>query len=379
MLTKKYLDDDVVTAARKRIISIFDSGVNVALSFSGGKDSIVLADIVYKLLIRGKIKADQLIVEFIDEEGMFDDVIEIVKKWRIKFMQEGVPFDWYCLPVKHFNCLNTLSEEETFICWEPNEKENWIREKPDFAISDHPLLIPRKDNYQAFLSRLRNFDGKISMTGVRCSESVQRLRLMAKQKSFISNNMCKPIYDMTDKDIWLYIYKNDLEIPDAYENMYRTGASKRDMRISQFFSIDTAKRLVNLSEMYPDLMERVIKREPNAYLCAMYWDTEMFGRSTKKRRELESDEQKTDYKAKMFELLRNPGLLETNAQRKILEHFRKPIVSDGESISNGIYRKMYECIYAGDPKSRTQRAIMESLRHELKMTYQEQKRGAKNG
>lgn len=379
MLVKKYLDDNVVSAAKKRIISIFDSGVNVALSFSGGKDSIVLADIIYKLIISGKIKPEQLIVEFIDEEGMFDDVIDIVKKWRIKFMQEGVPFYWYCLPVKHFNCLNTLSEEETFVCWEPNEKENWIRQKPEFAISDHPLLIPRKDNYQMFLDRLRKFDGRIGMTGVRCVESVQRLRLMAKQKSFIANNMCKPIYDMSDKDIWLYIYKNNLEIPKTYENMYRTGASKRDMRISQFFSIDTAKRLVNLSEMYPDLMERVIKREPNAYLCAMYWDTEMFGRSTQKRKELEGNSSETDYKAKMFKLLRNPSLLETDAQRKILEHFRKPIVYDGESISNKMYKKMYECIYTGDPKSRTQRAIMESLRHELKMTQQELKRGAKNG
>lgn len=378
MLVKKYLDDNVVTAAQKRIISIFDSGVNVALNFSGGKDSIVLADIIYKLLVRGKIKTEQLIVEFIDEEGMFDDVIDIVKKWRVKFMQIGVPFYWYCLPVKHFNCLNTLSEEETFICWEPNEKENWIRQKPDFAISDHPLLIPRKDNYQAFLDRLRNNDGKVGMTGVRCAESVQRLRLMAKQKSFIANNMCKPIYDMSDKDIWLYIYKNNLEIPKTYENMYRTGASKRDMRISQFFSIDTAKRLVNLSEMYPDLMERVTKREPNAYLCAMYWDTEMFGRSTRKRRELALEETEIDYKAKIFALLRDPSILETNAQRKILERFRRPIVSDGESISNGIYRKMYDCIYAGDPKTRTQRAIMESLRHELKMTYQEKKRSSEN-
>lgn len=379
MLVKKYLDDDVVTAARKRVTSIFDSGANVALDFSGGKDSIVLADVVYKLLVRGRIKADQLIVEFIDEEGMFDDVIELTKKWRVKFMQEGVPFHWYCLPVKHFNCLNTLSEEETFICWEPNEEKNWIRKKPEFAINDHPLLIPRKDNYQMFLYRLRNADGKIAMTGVRCAESVQRLRSMAKKKNFIADNKCNPIYDMSDKDVWLYIYKNNLEIPQTYENIYRTGGTRRDMRISQFFSIDTAKRLVNLSEMYPDLMDRVIRREPNAYLCAMYWDTEMFGRSTQKRKKLEGDS-KTDYKTKIYELLKNPNLLETDHQKDILERFRKPIVLDGESLSNKLYKKMYECIYTGDPKCRTQRAIMENLYHELKMTYQEQKRSAsKNG
>ena len=373
MLIKRYLDDDVVTAARKRIKSMFGSGIQIVLCFSGGKDSIVLADITYKLLMRGEISASQLSVEFIDEEGMFEDVIDIVKKWRIKFMEAGVPFTWYCLPVKHFNCLNTLSEEETFICWEPNEEANWIREKPAFAVSDHPLLIPRVDNYQAFLARLRNFDHKVQMTGVRCSESVQRLRAFSKQADFISNNMCKPIYDMTDSDVWLYIYKNDLEIPEAYENMFRTGATKRDLRISQFFSIDTAKHLVNMSEMYPGLMERIMKREPNAYLCAMYWDTEMFGRSSAKRKELEG-ESKIDYREKLYALIKNPALLETDAQRDILKRFKRIIVSDGESLSMKIYKKMYECIYAGDPKSRTQRAIMESALNELRMSVQQQKR-----
>lgn len=374
MLVKRYLEDDVVTAAKKRIISLFDSGVDVVMDFSGGKDSIVLADIVYKLLLQGKIRKEQLLVEFIDEEGMFDDVIEGVKKWRLKFMAEGVPFDWYCLPVKHFNCLNSLSEEESFVCWEPNAKDTWIREMPSFAIKDHPLLVPRVDNYQSFLAKLRRSTGKIALLGVRCSESVQRLRLLAKQKSFIANNMCKPIYDMTDKDIWLYILKNDLEIPQTYENMYRIGATKREMRISQFFSIDTAGRLVGLSEMYPDLMERVIKREPNAYLCAMYWDSEMFGRSTRKRRELEKDNERIDYRKKIYEFLRNPTLLETQSQRDILNGFRTFIISDGEAISDQIYKRIYQCIFAGDPKARTQRGIKESLKHELKMPVQEKRR-----
>ena len=310
-------------------------------------------------------------MEFIDEEGMFDDVIEIVKLWRRRFMEVGVKFNWYCLPVKHFNCLNSLSEDETFVCWDPYKKDCWIREMPSFAITDHPLLIPRVDNYQAFLNRLRNHDKKISMMGVRCSESVQRLRCMAKQKSFISDNKCKPIYDMLDKDIWLYIYKNNLEIPDAYENMYRTGCNRRELRISQFFSIDTAKHLVNMSEMYNDLMERVIKREPNAYLCAMYWDTEMFGRTTKKRKELEKLED-VDYKKKMFELIKNPDILENDSQKKILNTFKKHIVQQGEDISNNLYKRMYECIYAGDPKARTQRAIIERLKSFVRGTVQKE-------
>lgn len=43
-------DIDVVTAARQRIKNVFSNGVPVYLSFSGGKDSIVLADLTYKLI-----------------------------------------------------------------------------------------------------------------------------------------------------------------------------------------------------------------------------------------------------------------------------------------------------------------------------------------
>ena len=356
MLSKKYFDDDVVTAAKKRIISLFDTGLNIVLSFSGGKDSIVLGDIVYNLLLQGKIKKEQLEVWFIDEEGMYDDVIELVKVWRRKFIEAGVVFKWFCLPVKHFNCLNTLEDEETFVCWDPLKKDCWIRPMPEFAIKDHPLLIPRKDNYQSWTTRVFHHTGQITIMGVRVSESVQRLRCAAVQRTIITDeNKCKPIYDMTDKDVWLYIYKHNLDIPVAYENMYRTGTEINRLRISQFFSIDTAKSLVRMSEMYPDLMEKVTKREPNAYLCAMYWDTEMFGRNTKTRKKLESE--KKDYKKLTYELLSNIDSLETENKRYIARIYKRLLVTRSGLITEKTFKDIYESIIKGDPKQRSVRAV----------------------
>ena len=49
-------DIDVVTAARKRIKNIFSNGVPVYMSFSGGKDSLCLADLTLKLIQRGEIE-----------------------------------------------------------------------------------------------------------------------------------------------------------------------------------------------------------------------------------------------------------------------------------------------------------------------------------
>ena len=60
-------DIDVVTAARQRIKNVFSNGVPVYLSFSGGKDSIVLADLTYKLIQAGEINPSQLTVLIVDE------------------------------------------------------------------------------------------------------------------------------------------------------------------------------------------------------------------------------------------------------------------------------------------------------------------------
>lgn len=362
MLVKKELGIDVLTAAKQRIIEIFKYPNRIELSFSGGKDSIVLSDILYNLCVQGKIDKSKLSVSFFDEEAMYDDVVDIVKLWRSKWMDIGVKFTWYCIPIKHFNCLNTMNDEETFICWDERKKDVWCRQKPKFAVSDNEYLIPTKDNYQTWDARRRSCLNIISIQGVRASESIQRLKNIANIKNAVANSSGSmfPIYDMTDKDVWLYIKKYGCEIPKAYENLYRVGTAKNKLRISQFFSIDTARSLVSLSEMYPDLMERVTKREPNAYLCAMYWDTEMFGKSTSNRRKLEENQEQKDYKSLCFEKIRNIDKEESESKRKVINKV-KHIICKAPNMNDKLYKEAYELIVTGDPKSRKYRAFVSTI------------------
>lgn len=357
MLKKLYLEENTVEAAKKRTIEIFKNNPRIVMYFSGGKDSIVLASIVYNLCVSGKVDKKKLIVQFIDEEAMFDEVIDITKLWRNKFMDIDVPFEWYCIPVKHYNCLNSLSEDETFVCWDPTKQDVWVREMPKFAIKDHHLLIPIQDNYQAFTERHRRAYDYVGLVGVRTSESVQRLKCIAKINYDNKQYMQYPIYDMNNQDVWLYILRNDLELPAVYENMYRVGVAINKLRISQFFSIDTARILVILGEMYPDLMTRVTRREPNAYLCMMYWDTEMFGKNTRKRKQIESDEPEKDYKALVIDLIRNPSKLENKSQIDACKTIKNIYIKTGEDIDQKIAKMMYEAIVVGDPKNRKIRAI----------------------
>ena len=361
MVVKKEGSKTVVEAAKKRIINAFSNGKKVYVSFSGGKDSLCLLDMILKLTAERKIDINQINVEFIDEEAIFECIEKSVLTWRKKVLLAGGKFNWFCLEVKHFSCFNYLEEDETFICWDSTLKNVWVRKPPKFAIMDHLCLKRRIDTYQDFLIK-HNSDG-ISLTGVRMAESLQRSKYMV--NSFTSKtglargNMVWPMYDWKDTDVWRYLYEQNIDIPNIYLYLYQTGSRLNALRVSQFFSVDTAKSLVKMNEYYPDLMDSIIKREPNAYLAALYWDSEMFRHSSKTRRKLEDPR---DYKAEVYKLLKNPrknfqtkGSLE-NAQRMI-----QVLVKYGPIIETRIYKVIYDCLVGGDPKRRTMRAIITTI------------------
>ncbi len=132
--------------------------------------------------------------------------------------------------------------------------------------------------------------------------------------------------------------------------------------MSQFFSIDTAKSLVKMNEYYPDLMERVVRREPNAYLAALYWDSEMFGRSTKARRESEKGAAGKDYKAALLELFSDmDGNFPTKHKKKVAEKYRNLFVKVSAIADNKVFKSIYEGLMAGDPKFRTYRALFQRI------------------
>lgn len=355
---------DVVTAAKKRIINIFNNGVPVYLSFSGGKDSLCLAHVILSLIQEGKIDASQLTVQFIDEEAIFPCMEETTLEWRKKFLLVGAKFEWFCVEVKHFNCFNQLSNDETFICWDRYKKDVWIRKPPSFAIRNHPLLRPRLDAYQDFLPRICK-DG-LTVVGIRTAESVQRLQNIASMtkagRTCTNKRQLFPIYDWTDKDVWLYLKREKIKIPEIYLYLWQSGANKRQLRVSQFFSIDTARSLVQMNEYYPDLMEKIVRREPNAYLAALYWDSEMFGRRSKKRKELEGEEKQRDYKAELLLLFSDmDGNFPTKHKKTVAKHYRNLFMGVSTIATAEDYRMMYESLIGGDPKLRNFRALYQHI------------------
>ena len=363
---QKTLNISVVDAAERRVLEAFNNNKLITLSFSGGKDSICMADIVVKTMQKYGIPFSRLIVIFFDEEAIYPDVEEIVKDWRSRFLSYGAKFYWFCLPIKHFNCCNKLANDESFICWEPGKESVWVRPMPKFAIRNH------KDfrlgmSYQHFAEKI--FKKLPQMVGLRMAESIQRraaISLKTEKSTFIY-----PLYDWKDSDIWLYIKLYGLQIPKTYIYLYKVGVDLNKLRISQFFSIDTIKTLPKVMEFYPDLYQRVILREPNADLVMLYWDTDMF-RSTKQDNRFELEEGK-DYKKllkeEMLKAGRNPDMYPGYKDAK------KIYARVDERTSQKVCQRLYQMLVAGDPKKRIYRVLLSDIVEENKKI--EEKRGNK--
>lgn len=276
----------------------------------------------------------------------------------------GAKFEWYCCEVRHYNCFNELSNDESFICWDSTKQDVWVRRPPSFAIRNHSLLKPRIDTYQDFLPR--TCMGGITITGIRTAESVQRLQNIATMtragKNMTNKQQIFPIYDWKDKDVWLYLLREQVDIPEIYLFLWQSGTGRGQLRVSQFFSVDTAKSLVKMNEYYPDLMERIIRREPNAYLAALYWDSEMFGRSSKKRKEMEKGAVQKDYKAELLKMFGNMDLYFTTPHKRyVAERYRNFCIAVSSIADQKDYKMIYEGLISGDPKLRSYRALYQRI------------------
>lgn len=355
---------NVVQAAEKRIVTAFNRGQYIFLSLSGGKDSICMADLVFKTMQKYGIPFDRLCVVFFDEEAVFPDVERCAKYWRNKYISAGAKFLWFCLPIRHYNCCNKLADEENWYCWEEGKQDEWCRDMPKFAIREHSLFKLGM-SYQEFCKK--TLSKSMNMYGVRAAESIQRSMYIKKLKAQ-TEKVIYPIYDWTDNDVWLYIKNNRLDFPEAYIYMYQVGTPINKLRISQFFAMDTIKSLPRVLEFYPGLFERILKREPNAELVLLYADTEMF-RSSKEGSKFKTD-QGVIYRNKFFaefaKAKKHPDeYLGFDVVRQLLPKFT-------DETADKIWKKLYMVLITGDAKKRTSRLIKHDLKVDRTRIYNEQ-------
>ena len=269
-------EKNVYDASLERIEYIFNNFERIYLSFSGGKDSGVMLNLVLKYMRDNGI-TKKIGLMTLDNEANYTYSLDFMHSIVRKNL-DLLDVYWCCLPVT-LPC--TVSSYATdWQCWGVKDEEKWIRPMPKdeyiVNIENHPFDFFREDmNYDEFWDGFgewyANGESCCCMIGIRTDESLNRFRsIMNKRKGMLdghcwtkknSKNVynCYPIYDWRTEDIWTANAKFDWEYNELYDIFWKAGLTVAQMRVASPF-MSESKSSLNLY--------RVIDGGVWARLCA---------------------------------------------------------------------------------------------------------------
>lgn len=282
-MPKIRLDKDVYSASVERVKYTFDNFKKVYLSFSAGKDSTVMFHIVAEEARKRNVKFGLLIV---DLEGQYKLTIEHIYA-MIEEYKDVIDLYWVCLPLHLRNAVSVY--EPFWLCWDSEQKENWIRPLPKESISDinyFPFFRVGME-FEEFVPEFGEWYSKGELTaclvGIRADESLNRYRTIASDKkekfngkqftTKVTDNVFNvyPIYDWTTQDIWIYHAKNsDKRYNYLYELMHKAGLSISQQRICQPYGDDQRRGLWLFHLIEPETWAKVVSRVNGANSGALY-------------------------------------------------------------------------------------------------------------
>jgi predicted phosphoadenosine phosphosulfate sulfurtransferase len=233
------------------------------------------------------IKRNQKIgVLFIDLEGQYKLTIDHARKC-FEMYSEHIELYWVCLPIHLRNAVSVF--ETHWICWDENQKQNWIRPLPKEAINN--------TNYFDFFHEGMEFEEFVPLfgdwysqgkncacfVGIRADESLNRFRTIAsnKKQRFLGKNFTTkvindvyniyPIYDWKTSDIWIYHAKfTDKPSNRLYDLMHKAGLKISQMRICQPYGDDQRRGLWLFHLIEPETWALVVARVNGANSGALY-------------------------------------------------------------------------------------------------------------
>lgn len=282
-MPKIKLGVNVLEASRKRISWTFDNFGKVYLSFSAGKDSTVMLHLVADEARKRNIKFGLLIV---DLEGQYKFTIEHAEEC-VKEYSDVIDLYWVCLPISLRNAVSVY--EPKWICWDDDEKDNWIRELPDKAIHDINYFdfFEKGMEFEEFVPLFGEWYSKgeecACLVGIRADESLNRFRTLASKNKVrkdgkqyttkVTDNVFNvyPIYDWKTEDIWIYHAKNKHKrFNMLYEYMHKAGVSLGNQRICQPYGDDQRRGLWLFHLIEPETWSKVVARVNGANSGALY-------------------------------------------------------------------------------------------------------------
>jgi predicted phosphoadenosine phosphosulfate sulfurtransferase len=263
------LANNVFDAALERLLTLYENGHRIVVSFSAGKDS----GVALELCILAAQATGRLPVEVLmrDEEIMFPGTFEYAE--RIAARPE-VDFHWV---IAHQPIINIFNREAPYF-WVMDPQlppEAWVRTPPAIAYTIPELNIQAMVNDKRFPPA----EGKnlYAVLGLRTSESMTRRMGLLSSKGWLTGKSswgvrnARPIYDWGDGDIWRAIYTNGWDYNNAYDVMHRMGVSRSDLRIAPpTMTAISTKMLSKAAAARPRWFDRVCERLPGVRTASQF-------------------------------------------------------------------------------------------------------------
>lgn len=286
-VNRVYKDKDVYNAANDRIEYIFNNFERIYVSFSGGKDSGIMLNLVLEYMRRNKI-TKKIGLMILDNEANYTYSLNFMHR-MMRANRDLLDIYWCCLPVS-LPC--TVSQYMTdWQCWGVEDEKLWIRPMPkdDYIVNydNHKFDFFRKDiNYDEFWDKFGDWYGQGKRTacliGIRTQESLNRYRaIMNSRKTTLDGNMwtkkntetvynCYPIYDWTTEDVWIANGKFNWDYNKLYDIFYKAGLTVHQMRVASPFMSESKSSLNLYRVIDPNVWSRLCARVHGANFIATY-------------------------------------------------------------------------------------------------------------
>ncbi len=288
-MIKKYIDINVYEAFQNRLDYIFSEFENIYVSFSGGKDSGLLLNMVMDYVkSHGITKKIGLFHQ--DFEAQYSFTTKYVEEMFEKYRDMTEPY-WVCLPMATRTALS--SYEMYWYPWDDSKKELWVRDMPKkpyvINLDNNPIYYYTYRMHQENLAKqfgrwykeTHNGGRTICLLGLRADESLKRYNAII-NKQYGYNGTCwitrsfkdvwvgSPMYDWEVSDVWKAYYQFGYKYNELYDMYYKAGLTPDQMRVASPFN-EYAKESLHLYRVLePKTWVKLLGRVKGANFAAIY-------------------------------------------------------------------------------------------------------------
>ena len=278
---------NVLEASLERIEWLLQKFPKLYVSFSGGKDSGVMLNLVLKVL-REKHPGRKIGLMIMDNEANYTYSLEFMHRMVRKNL-DVLDVYWCCLPITLPCTVSSYAID--WQCWGETDKDKWVRPMPqdDYIVNikNMPFDFFRENmNYDEFWDKFGEWYSEGQSTacliGIRTSESLNRFRAIMNdrkemmdgkfwtKKNGINVYNCYPIYDWESRDTWKANELFDWDYNKLYDIFYRAGVPVGKMRVASPFMSESKSSLNLYRVIDPHVWARLCSRVSGANFVATY-------------------------------------------------------------------------------------------------------------